>query len=473
MHIMQIPSTEIVSHPLSFGDPNGRLFWWKGQLYRALDSERVPLYRRLFANGTVPALVEKGLLVDTEMTSLTLDGSPMIIRHREIPFVSYPFEWCTTMLRDAALAVIDIETELAEHGLTLQDAHPWNVLFDGPKPLNVDFGSIVPASVDALWPAHEEYRRFFVHSLHLMVRGHGRIARWLLHDHEQGVLHSDFIALTRGPLRLRVGRLAVRVSSLARRYIPTPLRPLLSKAAMLLKSSRVAPVLPRSRRNFLKRIKQEVERIAIPPLQTEWSNYYEGALLPFSHSDDWTAKHSSVDQVLSDLRPASLLDVGSNRGWYAQLAALRGSQVVAFDVDEACVTQLYLDSKEQKLSILPLIMDFKNPSPGYGVCNQWLAPATERLRCDMVLGLALVHHLVFKQHLNFEQIVDGLAIFSKRWLLVEFIPPDDIYVREWWSARYSWYTLANFIAALKRRFGDVQQLPSHPAPRVLLLCERS
>src|SRR5438445_11196871 len=107
---MQIPSTEIVSHPLSFGDPNGRLFWWKGQRYRALDSERVPLYRRLFANGTVPTLVEKGLLVDTELTSLTLRGSPVSILHAEMPVVSYPSEWSTTMIRDATRAVMLMET---------------------------------------------------------------------------------------------------------------------------------------------------------------------------------------------------------------------------------------------------------------------------------------------------------------------------------------------------------------------------
>ena len=467
----KIPTAEIVSHPSSFADPNGRLFWWQGQLYRALADVRAPLYRRLFAEGTVTKLVDKGLLVDTELTSLALDGSPLIIRHREIPFVSYPFEWSATMLRDAALAVIDMETELAQHGLTLQDAHPWNVLFDGPKPLNVDFGSIVPAADNALWPAYDEYCRFFLHPLHLMVQGHGRIARWLLHD-QHGVLHSDLAALARPSFHLLVGRVATRLSALARRYVPDPLRPWLSKGAMLLKSTLAPLAPPRSRRELLNQIKGRVERLVIPPQRTEWSNYYEGSLLPFSHSDDWTAKHTSVDRVLSDLRPSSLLDVGSNRGWYAQLAALRGSRVVAFDADEACVTQLYLDSKEPNLPILPLIMDFKNPSPGYGVCNQWLAPATERLRCDMVLGLALVHHLAFKQQLNFEQIVNGLAIFSKRWLVVEFIPPDDIYVREWWSERYSWYTLANFIVALRRRFTNVQVIPSHPAPRVLLLCER-
>jgi hypothetical protein len=168
-----------------------------------------------------------------------------------------------------------------------------------------------------------------------------------------------------------------------------------------------------------------------------------------------------------------VLDIGSNRGWYSQLAALGGSQVVAFDVEETCITQLYCDAKENNLPILPLVMDLRNPSPAYGLCNQWFAPAIERLKCDMVFALALVHHLVFREHFNFEQIVDALSVFSKRWLLVEFIPSDDRYVREWWSEAFSWYTLDNFIDMLKKRFHNVRILPSYPKPRVLLLCEKS
>jgi len=472
--MQRIPYSEIVFHPLSFGDPSGRLFWWEGHLYRAISTERASLYRRLFDEGIVQRLVNKGLLIKTELTSLQIDGYEMVLRHCELPFVSYPYEWCAAMLKDAAITIINIEIELAQHGLTLQDAHPWNVLFDGPKPLYVDFGSIVPAQASALWPAHDEFYRFFVYPLYLMTQGYGRIARWLLHDYDQGVLKSDLVALTRkSSLGLRAEGVAMQLLLMAKQRVPGPFRPGLKKGLALVKSMLLSPsAVTRSRLNFLQQVRREVEGITIPPLKTEWSEYYDGFFPSFSPSDEWTAKHISMHQVLSDLRPSSVLDIGSNQGWYSQLAALRGSQVVAFDVDEACITQLYYDTKEKSLPILPLVMDFRNPSPGYGLCNQWLAPATERLKCDMVLALALVHHLVFKQHLNFDQIIDGLSIFPKRWLLVEFIPRDDRYVREWWSEKFSWYTLDNFVGALKRRFHDVKILPSYPEPRVLLLCKK-
>jgi hypothetical protein len=90
----------------------------------------------------------------------------------------------------------------------------------------------------------------------------------------------------------------------------------------------------------------------------------------------------------------------------------------------------------------------------------------------MVFALALIHHLVFEQHLNFEQITDELSTFSNRWLLAEFIPRDDRHVRKWWSEQYSWYTLENFITALRRKFQRIKMYPSYPDQRLLLLCEK-
>jgi len=392
-----------------------------------------------------------------------------------VPFVSYPYEWCATMLKDATLLLIDLATELAKQNLTLQDAHPWNVLFDSCRPIYVDFGSIVPAGTDTLWPAYDEFCRFFVYPLYLMSNGYGRIARWLLHDNDHGVLKSDLSALTHKTLLGVEPKQAVK-NLLASAYqrAPSSFRPVLAKGFALLKSLsfRTVPRSYQSPLDFLQQVRREVETITLPSARTEWTDYYESNFPSFSPSHDWTAKHHSVHKVLSDLRPGTVLDMGSNRGWYSQLAALLGSRVVSLDVDDTTVAQVYHDAKEKNLPITPLIMDFRFPTPGYGLCYQSFPPATERLKCDMVLALALTHHLVFKGQLNFAQIVDGLSIFTRKWLLVEFVPREDRYVREWWSERFSWYTLDNFIGAVNERFRDVRILPCYPEPRVLLLCEK-
>jgi hypothetical protein len=107
----RIPFTEVVFHPLSFGDPNGRVFWWNGELYRAITSGRAPLYRDLFANGVVRELFENRLIVDSEVTDFFLEGYDLVLKHRKVPFVSYAFEWCGPMLKDAAL-----RGEVVNHG---------------------------------------------------------------------------------------------------------------------------------------------------------------------------------------------------------------------------------------------------------------------------------------------------------------------------------------------------------------------
>ena len=394
----------------------------------------------------------------------------MVLHHRVVPSISYPFEWCALMLKDAALAVLDLVEELARDGLTLQDRHSWNVLFDGSKPVWVDFGSIV-RSTGTGWQAYDEFCRFFLNPLRLMARGHGRMARWLLHDNTTGVLESDVRALVGAGFLGFSGRALVNSARhKVKAVLPGAFRPALRRVAARL-ASEVGDLGARSRGDSIARGRREIEAIKLPMPEENWAEYYDGMFPAFTPSEDWTAKHRGVFEILSTLRPASVLDIGSNRGWYAQLAAHLGSRVVAFDVDEPSLARLYVDSRAEQLPVLPLVMDFRKPSPGFGLVDTWFPPAAQRLRCDMVLALALVHHLVFKRRLKFEQLVEGLFAFSNRWLVVEFIPPEDRYVREWWAPQYSWYTFENFLEALGRRFQTIKVLPSQPDTRVLVLCE--
>jgi hypothetical protein len=175
--------------------------------------------------------------------------------------------------------------------------------------------------------------------------------------------------------------------------------------------------------------------------------------------------------VFSRIKPKTVLDVASNRGLYGQIAARHGAAVVAFDLDETAVSSMYEDACKAALALTPLVMDIMDPSPAIGLANSWYPRAYDRLRAEMVLASALVHHMVFKMHLNFAQIASVLAGFTSEWLLVEFIPAEDKFVREWWNERdYSWYSVGNFARELRKHFSSIEILPSDPEPRVFLLC---
>ena len=473
---VKISPDEIEFHPYSYGDPNGQLFYYKDGLYRGITAKNANFYRQLFKDGIIQRLIAKGLFVETELTDLRLDGYEFVVKQRLLPFVSYPYEWCAEMLKDAALLMIDLTAELNRQKLLIQDVHSWNIIFDGCRPVYVDFGSIIPADKEmSFYYMYDEFLRFFIYPLKIMAEGHESIARCLLHNYDDGVLESDVAALVFGKsLEYKTKKLLTTSLYAAKRCVPYFLRSKLKKNMMPALRSEFMSHVYRRQTDFMNKARREIESITIPFKPTVWSQYYkeEGWHPPLTPSEQWNQKHRSFYKVLSDLKPYSFLDIGCSTGWYSRLAALLGCEVVAFDTDEAAVRELYRKAKEDKLSIQPLVMSFANPSPGYGACNKSIAPAIERLKCDMVFAGALVHHIVFRKNLIFKQIAEEFSVFSKKWLLVEFVPREDENVQRWLSEKHSWYTLDNFISAIKQYFKSVKIYPSYPEPRILLLCEK-
>ena len=194
----------------------------------------------------------------------------------------------------------------------------------------------------------------------------------------------------------------------------------------------------------------------------------------------WTQKQLSVHRILTEKRPRTVLSARSEQTWFPVCAAKLGGKVVAFDPKEETVARLHALSKSEHLDLLALVMDVRDPSPGIGLCNEAIAPAAKRFRCEMVLALGLIPELIFKRDLNPDQVVEALAQFTERWLLLEFFPWEDPEVRRFHPEEnpffprgfYDWYSLDSFTRALARHFTTIESMPSDAKGRVLLLCER-
>lgn len=418
-------------HPSSYADPHGRVFTAEGRLYRAIPAESAAVVSQLFDSGVVDILVARQLIVPTRRTALQVEGFALVLEHDRVPFVSYPYEWSAEMLRAAAVHTLRLLEELARHGLTLRDAHGWNLVFEGCRPVFIDFGSIIAATPGGPWRAEQEFQEYFLHPLAMMGAGHDRLARALLRDYEQGISLQNCATI--------VG-------------LGVPQRP---------------PEAP-----AFAWYRELISGYVFPSAGTTWSAYYNDSFPALTPEPAWSGKHRAVHALLQQFRPATVLDVGSNRGWYALLAAASGARVVAFDNDPICIDQLYREAAARGVDVQPLVMSFVSPSPGYGLGRGVMASAADRLPCELVLALAVVHHLVFKMHLNFERIAEGLAVYARQTLIVEFPPAEDVHVSNWMLDQYHWYTQENFVAELRRHFSKVSVVPSDPAPRVLLVCER-
>lgn len=448
-----IPLSEVRFHPHSFADRGGRLFWWKGSLYRGLSSGTGELFARLLRDGTLEGLSEQGLLVDTQETDFSLDGFEAVVRHRLVPFVSYPEEWCPAMLKDAALALLDLLIELARSGLTLKDAHPWNLLFDRGKAVYVDLTSITPLKDDQ-WRGYDEFRRFYLNPLLLMAHNQERIARRLLLEYD-GILEADVAALCRDDsISSLLPALVDRIQKIWRRTSRS------RRSARAEKSVAARSIVTYGE------IKREIEDIDLPGASPM------GGVDAVQARDEWSPIQRRTCETLAQLKPASVLDVGTTaRGWYSHSVVASGLAVLSMSTDSTLLTHLYLDARRERWALLPVVMDFTDPTPSRGLCSHWSIAASERLKCDLVLALGNVDQWIFKRSLNFTQIIDGFASFSRRWLLAEFVPPDDESLRKF-SREISWYNFEHFVEGLKERFPSVTVLPSAPAGRMLLLCEK-
>ena len=441
---MLIPRDGVQMDKRSFFDDSGRLFWWKEGLYRGIAPEDAEFFRSLFGESPLEGVV------NTTVTDLELPPFGLVLQHQVLPFVTYPYEWSPTMLKDAALHVIRLQIELSKRSLTLKDAHGWNVLFQGPIPVQVDVGSIAPHP-GGTWQAAEEFRRFFLNPLRLYARNCNRVARTLLMDFDLGVTEAD------------VHRLGI--TTLANRALRK------SRAVAERRATTSGKADPRIKE--LVNLQKRVEAARVAPPKGEWSDYYDETFPSFQPtSGQWTEKHRGVHSILSRLRPERVFDIGSNTGWFAELAADLGSHVIAGDPDEAAVDALYLRTKSTGKSIVPIVFDIRRPTPAQGMGYSWFTAATSRFNSDMVTALGLVHHLVFKANLKLDVIAEELCSYSSRWLIVEFIPPDDQFVRERAPEKKPWYSLEGFMDALGRHMTHVETLPSAPSPRVLLLYER-
>ena len=452
----RIPYEEVTFHPHSFGDSDGRLFSWRGELYRGIKSESADFFKRLFDHGVIERLTAQKLLIESETTGLTLEGYAMVIRHRRVPFVSYPQEWCAAMFKDAALAYLQLAERLRSQGLRLKDTHPWNLLFDGCNPVYVDFTSISQITDSEQFISVDKFRRYYVYPLLLMAHGQERITRHLLPDYE-GISSSE-LSLLMGEAN---PTLRAVVKHGIKRAVPETYREGFKRLLGSLGLLYSRKPGQRSQIDCLSSLREELQSIRLPaadddPSQGDSSSCRDGNATPLER----------LEKIIADCQPGSILTIDARRRVSSGLATLAQGTVVAFGKNSGPVTGLYCDGRDKNLPLLPLVMDFIDPTPSRGLQSHLCIAAAERLKCDMVLAFGLMDRMM-ERSLRFDQIVDGLAQFAKRQLVVDFLPPKGDPKLEACSG----YQNENFINALGKKFRKISRCSGHAEGAALLLCE--
>jgi 2-polyprenyl-3-methyl-5-hydroxy-6-metoxy-1,4-benzoquinol methylase len=160
-----------------------------------------------------------------------------------------------------------------------------------------------------------------------------------------------------------------------------------------------------------------------------WADYME----THSYSEPaFAEKEKFVDQALREARPKRVLDMGANTGHFTLRAAKAGAEVVAIDIDPACAGRIWQHARQEKVNVLPLVVNVARPTPALGWRNGECASFLERSRgaFDCVLMLAVVHHLLVTEGIPLEEILQLVSELTTRWLVIEFVGPQDEMFRQ-------------------------------------------
>jgi ribosomal protein L11 methylase PrmA len=402
--------------PGSFRDPSGFLFIRNGILYRQINNSCREDYDAFMASGLYKDLESAGLCIphyeETSVEPAQSEKSYKIIRPEAIPFISYPYEWCFSQLKDAALAMLEIQKRAIGFGMSLKDASAYNIQFRKSRPTLIDTLSFEKYREGSPWVAYAQFCRHFLAPLALVSLRDEHLNQ-LSRIYIDGIPLDLAGSLLPGVTNYKFGLLthihlhARYQARFADKAIDARAKGTMNRAALL---------------GLIDSLRSAVSSLAWRPARKGWGSYYSNNTYSAEESVE---KARIVSSFLKTAGGKTAWDLGANTGLFSRITAGNGMETVSFDSDMGCVEKNYLECvKENRTNILPLVMDLTNPSPGCGWENNERSSLLERGPADVALALALIHHLAIANNLPLERIAEFFRRICCK-LIIEFVPKND------------------------------------------------
>ena len=447
----------------SFRDANNRVFYHHGEVFRSLSAEAAANWHQLRQTAFFRRLMESGAVVGTEtesradVTALVSGPWAAVLRHEPIPFISYPYEWTFGMLKDAAWLHLDVLEQALEHGWTLKDGSAYNLQWRGQRPVFIDVSSFEPYRDGDSWTGYRQFCMMFI--IPLLLKAHRDIQLApLLRSNLEGVDPEEalkFISVRdifrRGVfthlylharLQARAGRAEARTSAPDAAPAKWPVRQTREMTLRMVQS-----------------IKRMVAKLERRRGETAWSAYET------THSYDDVSlaeKKGFVERHVRGRRWRMVYDLGSNTGTFARLCSEHADHVIAVDEDELAVDTLYHRLKtETPDNVTPLVMQLSNVSPDQGWRGRERKSFDDRGKPDLILCLALIHHMVITANIPMQDFLQWIRSFDAA-VVLEFVGPgDEMTLRLLKNKRnkHPDYTLARFESIAASMFDIADKAP--------------
>ena len=409
--------------PSSFRDPSGQLFYRDSILYRKVNLSYKEHYDYFIGSGLYQKLADSNLLIPHQECSLEAadsDRTYKTLKPQRLPFISYPYEWCFSQLKEAALLTLRIQKKALDYGMCLKDCSAYNVQFIGFKPIFIDTLSFEKYYQGRPWLAYRQFCQQFLAPLALASYRDIRLG-------QLSRIYVDGIPL-----------------DLASKLLPSRTRVVFSLASHIhlhaetqkyfagRKLNKRYRLSKHSFYSFIDHLESTVRRLSLKQRHTEWTDYYRDT----NYSQEaFLSKKQLIAEYLDEANPESVWDLGANIGVFSRIASNKNIMTISFDNDAAVVESNYLECiKKNELNILPLVMDLINPSSGVGWQGEERMSLFERGPVDTVLALALIHHLAISSNLPMDRIVSFFKVICKK-IIIEFIPKSDSQVQRLLASR--------------------------------------
>jgi hypothetical protein len=406
---------QIEIHPASYRDPDGFIFWHNKELYRQVNKSYAADYLLLLESGLYRRLTEKNWLVSHETINENFTGSEdwfVTLNPYRIPFVSYPYEWSFDMLRDAALLTLDINKEAMESGMILKDATPFNIQFHQGRAIFIDTLSFEIYEQRNPWKAYKQFCECFLFPL-LLAAYTKTPWQKMLAVYPDGIPVETTAATL--PFRSR-GNLNVWLHV----FLQANIRNRQNKISALgdqkfgFSKTKMTTLL-NGLYSFIAGLQYKQKQV--------WDDYYAATILGDGYLQE---KENIFKSFVEGLTIQTAIDIGTNDGHFAHIIAGKAQLVLAIDSTPNCINQLYLTQKEKgPKNILPLLVDIANPSAAIGFRNQERESFLSRVTADLVVALALTHHLHFSNNVGLHKQADLYSSLTRKFLIIEFISVDD------------------------------------------------
>lgn len=451
----------------TFRDPAGSLRLEDNQAVRTIREDARAEVEAFLASPFCARMLERG---DMVATRAEVSGGSLRLIHPRIAIPTYPWEWTPAQWLAAAELTLTLGEEALDDGWILKDATPLNILFEGPRPVLVDvlsFEQREPAS--PVWLAYGQYVRTFL----LPLLAH-RMLSWPL---ELSMLRRDgyepaelFAAMGWGKRLSRAAFWPVTLPAwLEKRKGPD------AAANAAQQQRKMDPgAAQHVLKNMLRSLRRRTRQAVGASGESQWSDY-TSTLTHYTTAQS-EAKYAWVSAALDETKPAWVLDVGANTGEFSALAASKGAQVVALERDAAAADRLYQTSRAKGLAVQTVHADLSRPTPAVGWENSESSSLLSRLegRFDMVMLLAVIHHLVLMEQIPLDAILELCSRLTRRWLIVEWVPVEDPMFQSLMRGRTELYgslSEADLLAACEGKFNAVRRQALENG-RVLFLLEK-